>query len=66
MASEIGAENSVSVAQRRKMRALVINCSPVKTGATAEIVSIVSRELSKKYDVKSICVDDYTFSFCRG
>lgn len=48
------------------MKALVINCSPVRNGATAEIVSIVSRELSKKYDVKSVCIDDYTFSFCKG
>ena len=48
------------------MKALVINCSPVRHGATAEIVSIVSQELSKKYDVKNICIDDYTFSFCKG
>ncbi len=48
------------------MKALVINCSPVRNGATAEIVDIVSQELSKKYDVKSICIDDYTFSFCKG
>ena len=33
------------------MKALVINCSPVRNGATAEIVSIVLQELSKKYDV---------------
>lgn len=48
------------------MKALVINCSPVRNGATAEIVSIVSKELSDKYDVKSICIDDYDFSFCKG
>ena len=48
------------------MRALVINCSPVRTGATAEIVRIVSEQLSAKYDVKSICIDDYKFRFCRG
>ena len=48
------------------MKALVINCSPVKTGATAEIVRIISRELAKKYETKSICIDDYNFSFCRG
>ncbi len=34
-----------------KMKALVINCSPVRTGATAEIVKIVSGELSERYDV---------------
>ena len=48
------------------MNVLVINCSPVKTGATAEICSIVSEELASRYSVKSICIDDYDFSFCRG
>ncbi|MBR0088036.1 MAG: flavodoxin family protein [Lachnospiraceae bacterium] len=48
------------------MHALVINCSPVKTGATAEICRIVSEELASRYSVKSICIDDYDFSFCRG
>ena len=44
------------------MNALVINCSPVKNGATAEIVRIVSERLS----AKSICIDDYDFGFCKG
>ncbi len=48
------------------MRALVLNCGPVKTGATAEIVKIVSGELSNRYDVKAVCIDDYEFSFCKG
>lgn len=48
------------------MNALVINCSPVRTGATAEIVRIVSEKLSAKYQTKCICIDDYTFSFCKG
>ena len=48
------------------MHALVINCSPVKTGATAEICRIVSEELASRHSVKSICIDDYDFSFCRG
>ena len=48
------------------MRALIINCSPVRTGATAEIVKLVSEQLSNKYSVKSICIDDYVFAFCRG
>ncbi|MCM1495854.1 MAG: flavodoxin family protein [Bacteroides sp.] len=48
------------------MNALVINCSPVRTGATAEIVSIVSKKISHKYDVKSVCIDDYNFKFCKG
>lgn len=48
------------------MKALVINCSPVRNGATAEIVNIVSSELSHKYDTKSICIDDYDIAFCKG
>ncbi len=48
------------------MNALVINCSPVKTGATAEISRIVCEGLSKKYITKVICIDDYDFGFCRG
>ena len=47
------------------MKALVINCSPVRNGATAEIVRIVSEELSARYETKSICIDDYEFSFCK-
>ena len=48
------------------MKALIINCSPVKTGATAEIVKIISDEISSRYDTKSICIDDYSFDFCKG
>lgn len=48
------------------MNALVINCSPVRTGATAEIVRIVAENLSQKYAAKSVCIDDYRFSFCKG
>ena len=48
------------------MNALVINCSPVRNGATAEIVRIVSRQLSGKYVVEPVCIDDYDIHFCRG
>lgn len=48
------------------MNALIINCSPVKTGATQEIVNIVSKELKSRYKVKSICIDDFSFNFCKG
>lgn len=48
------------------MKAIVINCSPVKNGATAEIVRIVSGQLAGEMTVRSICVDDYRFGFCRG
>ena len=48
------------------MRALIINCSPVRNGAPAEIVKIIGGDLSSRYDVKCICIDDYEFAFCRG
>lgn len=48
------------------MKAIIINCSPVRSGATALIASIVADNLSDKYEVKEICIDDYSFSFCKG
>lgn len=48
------------------MKALVMNCSPVRNGATAEIVNIVSECLRSRYDVRSICIDDFDFAFCTG
>ncbi len=48
------------------MNALVINCCPVRNGATAEIVMIVSEQLSGKYAIKSVCIDDYEFNYCYG
>lgn len=48
------------------MNVLVINCSPVRTGATAEIVKTAAGFLSQKYIVESICIDDYDIHFCKG
>lgn len=48
------------------MNALVINCCPVKNGATAEIVHIVSECLKNKFNVKSICIDDFEIGLCKG
>ena len=48
------------------MNALIINCSPVRTGATAEIAKIAAEQLAGKYEVTSICIDDYDFQFCKG
>ena len=48
------------------MNVLVINCSPVRNGATAEIVQTVSQFLSDRYQTKSVCIDDYNFAFCKG
>lgn len=45
------------------MKVLVMNCSPVRNGATAEIVNIVFECLKKRYEVKSICIDDFDISF---
>ena len=47
-------------------RALILNCSPVGTGATAAIVRAVAEALAGRYDVKTACVDNYRFDFCRG
>lgn len=48
------------------MNALVINCSPVKNGATAEMAKIVSEKLKEKYTVKEFCIGDYQIEFCKG
>lgn len=48
------------------MNALIMNCSPVRNGATAEIANIVYACLSEKYVVRNICIDDYDISFCKG
>ena len=48
------------------MEALIINCSPVRNGATAEIVKVVSEQLSPRYETKAVCIDDYRFDFCKG
>ena len=47
-------------------KALVINCSPVRTGATAEIVRIAAAQLAARYDVKTVCIDDYDIAYCKG
>lgn len=48
------------------MKILVINCSPVKNGATAEIVKIVSQFVNDGNEVRTICIDDYHVNLCRG
>ena len=48
------------------MNALVMNCSPVRNGATAEIVHIVSESLQEKFDVRRVCIDDFEIDFCKG
>lgn len=48
------------------MRILVINCSPVRNGATAEIVKLVEEYTNSKNEVKAICIDDFDIKFCKG
>lgn len=48
------------------MKVLIINCSPVRTGATAEIVRTAEEVLREKHETRTICIDDYRFSFCTG
>lgn len=48
------------------MKALVMNCSPVRDGATAEIAAIAAAQLQGKYEVRSVCIDDYHIGFCKG
>lgn len=48
------------------MKILIINCSPVRDGATAEIVRIVKDYVSTGNEVRSICIDDYVIALCKG
>lgn len=48
------------------MKVLLVNCSPVKNGATAEIVRTVHAALETKHEIRSICIDDYDIRFCKG
>jgi len=46
--------------------AFVLNCSPVREGATARIVDCIAEQLAARYGVRRACIDDYRFDFCRG
>lgn len=48
------------------MKILIINCSPVRDGATAEIINIVKENVSAGNEVRSICIDDYEIALCKG
>ena len=48
------------------MNALILNCSPVRAGATGAIVQVAGECLARRYAVRSVCIDDYEFGFCRG
>ncbi len=48
------------------MKVLLVNCSPVKNGATAEIIKTVRAVLETEHEIRSICIDDYDIRFCKG
>lgn len=48
------------------MKVLLVNCSPVRDGATAEILHIARTCLGGAHDVRSVCIDDYAIAFCKG
>ncbi|MCR5304940.1 MAG: flavodoxin family protein [Oscillospiraceae bacterium] len=48
------------------MNALILNCSPVRDGATAEIVRTVSEAAALRFQTKTVCIGDYDFRFCKG
>lgn len=48
------------------MKVLIMNCSPVRDGATAEIANIAAEYLSRSHEVRSICIDDFDIGFCKG
>lgn len=48
------------------MNALIMNCSPVRNGATAGIASVVCECISDSYEIRNICIDDFDFKFCKG
>lgn len=48
------------------MKILIINCSPVRNGATAEISRLVGDFTKSCNDVKLICIDDYKINLCKG
>lgn len=48
------------------MNILVVNCCPVRNGATAEIVKLVGQYVNDGNEVRTICIDDYDVRFCKG
>lgn len=48
------------------MNILIINCSPVRNGATAGIADMAAQYLAAEHEVRSICIDDYRIELCRG
>ena len=54
------------ILRRAIVNALILNCSPVKTGATAGLVRLAAEKLSARYSVRTACIADYDVHFCLG
>jgi len=48
------------------MKVLVINCSPVRDGATARIIDHIHDSLCERAEVRRVCIDDFSIALCRG
>ena len=48
------------------MKVLVINCSPVRDGATARIIDHIHGNLCDRAEVRRVCIDDFSIALCRG
>lgn len=48
------------------MEVLLVNCGPVRNGATAEIIAMLQSRLQAEGNVRTICIDDYDIKFCKG
>lgn len=48
------------------MNVLVMNCSPVRNGATAEIQNTIAAALKDRDTVRTCCIADYDIGFCKG
>ena len=46
--------------------ALLVNCSPVTTGATQEICRLLGEELSSRCTVRTVSIADYPMACCTG
>ena len=48
------------------MRNFILNCSPVRDGATATLARLVAEALRADGPVQERCLDDYEIRYCRG
>lgn len=48
------------------MQTLILNCSPVRDGATATLAHYVAEALQADGPVQERCLDDYEIRYCRG